>query len=273
MELRKFTRIGRPVDPSYPTNLAILVGFIGAFSAITLYHITQGVELPLALSYGITAGLALFLGWAYAREIDPDHPLSAFFSAVFLLIAHLWIAPVNLGAVFLLMLASRILSQTTGEPPGTFDSLGFFGFALWQMAATHWVFGVIGAAAFLLESQLPDPAKYIRYFAGGLFAAAAAYYFVFYQGSPFGSFPPIPLAALVITTALCIPLIKKYRTAKSLGDHTNIPLYPQRVRTSQIFSLISGGLIWLADGRFESLSGTIAVFLGVAIFNFLPSRA
>ena len=271
MQMNKFTKIGRPVDPSFPTNLAILIGFGAVFLITSVYQITTGSQLLPALSQGFAAGLALFLGWAYAREIDPDHPLSAFFSAVLVLSAYLWIAPISAGVLFFMLLASRILSQTTGEPPGPLDSIGFFGLALWQMASTHWIFGILGAAAFLLDSRLPNPAKSSRYFSGGLFAASAIYFYFYDQGNLFGGFPLIPGVALALTAILSLPLINKSRNIESLCDYTYAPLYPQRVRTAQVFSLFSGSLIWLVDGRPEFLAGIIAVMLGAAVFNLLPN--
>ena len=78
MKLSDITALGRPLDPRYPTNLAIgalslIVGAVGA--AVKLL---SDVPLAESASWGIGAAFSVFLAWVLARELDPDYDLSAF---------------------------------------------------------------------------------------------------------------------------------------------------------------------------------------------------
>lgn len=76
--LRTVSTVARPLDPTYPTNLAIT--FVTAVTAVTGggYRWLIGETWLDAAVWGLLAGIAVFLTWAIGREIDPDHEWCAF---------------------------------------------------------------------------------------------------------------------------------------------------------------------------------------------------
>ncbi|MGD9316838.1 MAG: hypothetical protein PVG56_08400, partial [Anaerolineae bacterium] len=88
MKLADFTALGRnPLDPGYPTNLAIAALTVVVAIAGAVWRLISGVALLESALWGIGAGLVMFLTWALGRELDPDHDLSAFVGAGLVLIA------------------------------------------------------------------------------------------------------------------------------------------------------------------------------------------
>ena len=118
MKLTDVTTLGRPVDPRYPTNLAVVVLSPVVVVAGTIYRLVSGYALLEGVLWGIGAGLAVFLAWALGRELDPDHDLSAFVGAGLTVFGLLLTGLPSLLVLFWLLLALRVVNRSTGLPAG-----------------------------------------------------------------------------------------------------------------------------------------------------------
>jgi len=76
--ISRVSALARPVDPSYPTNRALLLGLAPLLIAGCLYGMLRGGDWAEALRSAGWLVLAAFLGWALARELAPDEDLAAF---------------------------------------------------------------------------------------------------------------------------------------------------------------------------------------------------
>ena len=120
-EAAPLSALPRPIDPAYPSNRVALLGTL-AFGAVTLL---LGRDWRQALGVGGTA----FLGWATARELDPDFPVSASVALGLAGAASLgqtergkaYTAPAVLPG-FAALSAVRILSATVGHPVSPQDA-------------------------------------------------------------------------------------------------------------------------------------------------------
>lgn len=131
----------------------------GGISALVI-----GLWLELGLLFSLGDGvmmfLAIFLSWAIAREVDPDHAGSANLAAVLTFFVACFNLPglqVLLGEMFVLMLMLRILIRSTGPKATVLDllltlALGLF-VGVWSAS---WVLLALLAATFLLDFVLPD---------------------------------------------------------------------------------------------------------------------
>lgn len=103
--------LGRSIDPSYRSNRAAIAGSVLAALIVAV----AGLGADGALGVGpIAAGGAVFLSWAIARELDPDHPASAVIALpiAFGVLAILGEPSLLLGAAVLL--GARMTSGTVG---------------------------------------------------------------------------------------------------------------------------------------------------------------
>ena len=95
--MHRITTIGRPIDLRYPTNRAIALLTLAVTAGGALARLLGGEPVGAGASWGLSAGLTLFLGWALGRELDPAHDLSAFVGAGLALAGVLAWGPGGLG--------------------------------------------------------------------------------------------------------------------------------------------------------------------------------
>lgn len=112
--IHKYSALARPVEPQYPTNLAVIILLplvaIGLFAWLAF----DGSGMGEAGKAGLFGALAAFLAWALGREMDPDHNATAFIAmALTVLLAGLGYGfdLLTLGA---LMFAVRLVNRTVG---------------------------------------------------------------------------------------------------------------------------------------------------------------
>lgn len=121
----------RPIDPSYPTNRAIAALTMAVIVGGIVLQLIVGEGLTQGVSWGISAGLTVFLAWALGRELDPDHDLSAFVAAGLALIGLLLFDLPSLMALLWMLFFLRMVNRTTGLPARILDSLLILGLGSW----------------------------------------------------------------------------------------------------------------------------------------------
>jgi hypothetical protein len=267
----KITSIGRPLDFNYPTNRAISILSAVVLVATTLLQLFAGKELFTAWFWGVGAGVTVFLAWALCRELDPDHDLSAFAAAGLAVVGLFVFGLANLGRLFWLLLAVRVVNRTTGLPATIVDSLAVIGLSGWLVYNGNWGFGVLTVMAFLLDSQLTPPHKQQVLFAG--LSALSTVATVLLKGPlwPDAGFSwGAGLIALGFS-AVFIPVILWSSTLKSMEDESGEGLKPMRVQAAQVLALIAGIEIALWNGApgLRSMMPLWATVIGATIYGFL----
>lgn len=143
MNVEQLTSLSRAIDPRYPSNRLMLVGAGVAGLAVSLATLF-GIDLktrPLA------AAMAVFLAWALARELDPDHPASAAIAMPVSLVLALVVGPPGLLVTFGVLLGLRIAAGTVGTPLRLLDSVAVIGLSA---ALGTSLIGVVGAVAMIV---------------------------------------------------------------------------------------------------------------------------
>lgn len=233
------TSIGRPLEPAYPTNRAVIwllpVAALIAGAAFALRH---GFELGMLWS-ALIGALAAFGGWALARELAPDHDRAAF--AAMLLAFATWLAldgaPVL--PLFLGLFLVRIVNRSVGLPARIGDAIAVTVLAV----GCAWSFGnawlaFVGGMAFLLDATLPPGLTRQRAFAavciiagGWLFATTGAAELAHAPVTGLARWLPIAIAVAFVVTILLT------RSVAARGDATGEPLSIGRVRAGMWIGL------------------------------------
>jgi hypothetical protein len=227
-DIRNLTALGRLIDIRYSSNLFVVVASVlGGAVALGYLLLTDGDD-PLLWAFRMGAGV--FLSWAIARELDPDHPIAAGIAAVAGGAAVALAAP-EIGAMAGFLIASRVVVRTTGLSPHP-----------WELAA------LIGFAGYLAASQAGWPA-----------AIALVWAMWIDGGHTHAPHPPAKLAAIVAAAVAIIVAVftfptdfaldrgwgativyligivaawisvHRLRVPTSRGDHDNAPLSPHRL--------------------------------------------
>jgi hypothetical protein len=191
------------MDPSIPWNVAVLAlsGVAGAVGVyLTLAH--DGEPLLAIAAAGYT-----FLGWALARELDPDRQVPAIALSV---LAGAW-ALLGYETVLLpflgLLMAARIVVESTGRRPLPTDLAGL---ALLATVISYtplgWVVGFGLALAIYVDDRMSgEPSR------PALFAALGAALGATVVASLSGAFPrslpivrPLLIAALGVLALIAV---------------------------------------------------------------------
>ena len=270
MKLSDLTSLGRiPIDPRYPTNIAIAALALVVTIAGTLWRLLSGLALLESALWGIGVGLVVFLTWALGRELDPDHDLSAFAGAGLVPIALLLVDTPSLLVVFWLLLVLRIVNRTVGLPAKPLDSLAVLGLGAWLTWQGYWMVGLVTSVAFLLDGLLSPPLRTHLYLSCLAFVATVVLT-IFQGGMAMETGPTMPVVISSVAMAgLFLILIATTRELEAVGDATGTLLSPRRVQAAQVLALLTALLFAWWDGA----SGVVTVLplwaamVGVSLYR------
>jgi len=161
--------LSRVVDPRYPSNRLAIVG-AGATALIVGISGFAGLDMG---SGPLMAAVGVFLAWAIARELDPDHPASAAIAIPLSFVLLLVMGPASLLVSTGVLLGTRMAAGTVGTPLRPLDIGGII--VVSGLLGTNPI-GAIGVAAMVIGVLVGE-----RRSARGVgiaIAAAAAFTFV-----------------------------------------------------------------------------------------------
>ena len=265
--IHRLSTIARPVDPRYPTNLAILIimGLAGAGLSITA--IVRGAGVLDALLAGLLGSLVVFVTWALTRDLAPDDDPAAFVALVPVGVVVLDGAnPALLGPLVALGLV-RVVNRSVGPAALLVDRVALT-VLVFVLAREGHGFGVGAAAvvAFALDAVLPE-----RHPNGWVFAglAAAATGMGMLIGAPqLGVVPPGPwtFGAMAIAAVYGLVIITQ-GAPTSPGDTTpDQPLRRDRVQGGMLVGLLAGaGSLLGGDEAVQTWGVMWAAFAGVVL--------
>ena len=267
----RITSIGRPVDPAWPTNRAILILSLTVMLVVAAFRIVFGglAFLP-ALVAGALAGGSVFLAWAFARELDPDHDLAAFVGALIALPAWELLGSPRFASLVLLLLGLRIVNRTVGPPARPLDSIALLLLAGWVAWRGDWITTVVLLGAFVLDGILKPEHRIHLAAAGAVLALTGVA--VSRAGIPAGlAGPDLPS---VVALALVVPFLRvlaQSRNLQTLTDVGALPLVAIRIRSAQALGLLAVLLAVAAYGLegLEALSPLWAAMVGCGLFTFV----
>ena len=267
--MEKISSISRPLDMNYPSNklislLGVVVAVLGAVS-----QSTRGFSFLDSASWGIQAGLTVFLSWTLSRELDPDYPNSAALSAAISILGITFFFLPSLGTIFWLLLLLRILNRSTGLQPTLLDLIGLLGLAVWISLDGSWQYLAATAAALLVDNLLSEKEN-SRLIFSALAALSAGLLSIFRQNARL--FPAditwYPFLIILAVAVLFLPVILRSRKVSSRCDQTQERIQPRRVQLCQLFALLIGliSVVWQGPSALLDLYPLWAAFLGSFLF-------
>ena len=240
-KLHKYTSIGRPLDPAYPSNKAVLMilplaAILGAF--VSWKTGGEGIEI---LRKAVSYLLIVFGTWALARELFPDDSPAAFISMGLGLVAALSFDSPGILILFTTLGLVRIVNRSTGLPARKSDSIlvMLLVFAVIYSTASPF-FGAVAALAFILDGSLKQPLRHQWVFGLICFGGMIVYMVDHDVGLGYFSAPDSLLewlsVAVLLILALDMLLLKEVR---SHADTTDDPLDLGRVKGGMAIVLLA----------------------------------
>lgn len=282
-KLRGVSSLGRPLDPSWPTNRAVLLLMpVGALIAAASATWAPGLaEIPWLWAAALGAGTILG-NWAVGRELAPDDQRAAFVALVLGFGTLLAVPGVSLVVLFATLMLIRMVNRTVGLPATTLDSVVALGLSGWAVADTGSpAVGVVAALAFGLDAWLPDGRRRQWGFAALCLVMVAALAGGAAEQDRVVSNPivvDVPgtwiLVGAVVVATLVLHGSLTLRALRSTCDATGEPLSVTRVRWGIAVALLIGvqGL-FLGEGGARSTALVWACLAGVGLSGIVPPGA
>lgn len=218
-----------------------------------------------------------FAAAAVAKELDPDHPLSAVLAAALGLPA-VWVVvatPQSLLALLWLLLLLRFINRSTGLAPKVTDALAVLLFSGWLTWIGSPLFGVLGGAVLALDALLPSGRRAHAALGGATIIAAVAYWFD--HANHYGPQPHDTwLGVVLLTTAVAlIGVILSCTVVLMPGDATGRPLDSSRFQAAQIVALAVGLSFasWHGNAGATFFATLWAALVGAAIVHWVVAGA
>jgi hypothetical protein len=161
----RYTSIGRPLDPKYATNKAVLLLMPAAALLGIVVALMAGETGTAAALHGVTFLLIVFASWALARELDPDDNPAAFIAMSVAAYAALTIDSPGILIAFTTLGLVRMVNRSTGLAARKTDSIVMLLLTFWVIYGTESpVFGAVAALAFILDGTLKNPLRHQWFF-------------------------------------------------------------------------------------------------------------
>lgn len=247
--------LGRPLDPSWPSNRAVmvLVPVTGLAVSLGAWSVV-GLDPLVAAGMGLRWAAAIFGAWALARELAPDDQAAAFVAMAAAVLVLGAVPQTGLWLVFVGLATARLVNRTVGaeaRPADSFAVLLLAGAAAWQTGL--WSPMVAAALAFGLDARLvPAGPRRHRSLAVVSFVLGAAWAFA---GPSVAAGSGTPTSVARATAWVCLFVfgaqIVRTRRLVSVDDTGSEALSPPRVRAGMLTAAV------LASG---TLIGSRAVF-------------
>lgn len=277
----RLSSIARPLEPQYPTNLAVLILLpLIALGTGAAAFFLRDASLADAVSTGIGGLLAAFLAWALGREVDPDRNEAAFVAMALTVVAiGLGWAPA-LWVLALALMATRIVVRTVGQAAKLTDlALVTVLAGLAVFVDGYWAMGLI--AGFAMAVDLLYDRKRTLNLVFAAFATGLSMFAVVQRGGDWGALTLQPLGAIdpgwslaaLIVTALSAVFILTCPAVTSVCDASSEPLERRRVRGGAVIVIL-----FATAAMFEGEAGLLAtlpiwaVLAGMIEARVMPRR-
>lgn len=157
----RYTSIGRPLDPQFPSNRTVLILMPVAAVIGAVLALMDGLGSAETAGQAARFALIVFGAWALARELDPDDNPAAFIGMAIALYAAVTVSNPGILIVFATLGLVRIVNRSTGLKARMSDSIIVMLLTFWVIYSTQSpLFGTVAAIAFVLDGSLKDPLRH-----------------------------------------------------------------------------------------------------------------
>lgn len=266
----RVTSIGRPVEPKYPTNRAILIVMPIAGVTAGLVILMQGAGLAASAAGALNGFLVVFACWALGRELAPDDNAAAFLGAGLAFMSLWWWPSPSLLLLFTGLALSRIVNRSTGLTARASDSVIVSALVIWTMISLQTpLVGLVGALAFVLDARLAAPNRRQWLFAIACLAAAAVQVWLGVNPGSWARIDPTPQFVVTAATLLTFAILSlTLRTVSSVGDVGGQALHPSRVRSGMLSVWLLSVVTVLHPGAIDIAMPLVGVMAGVVLTGF-----
>ena len=234
--LGKYFGLARPFDFQDKTTRLALLCSVLAFCGEAAWKLYQNVNTYDACMAGVGVGFGLLFSFMLGMELDPDRKWGGFIGGVLSVVWAAWMGEPNFMVMLLLIFMLRMMNRSSGDVHKIADNLLMLICAWWLGQEGAWLYPMMLAAAYIIESQLHNGAFYSLYLAA--FALGALWFSNGITKEPaLLSMPYIIILAAGII--LFLPMLRMSLLVATKGDRSVRRIDGQRLRASNLFFIAS----------------------------------
>ena len=262
--ISQYLGLGRPIDFDNKITKSAMFFTLMVVIAVTLWRMNGGVEPGPAVVDALEAGLSFLLCYMIALELDPDRQLGGLIGGGLTLIGYEFLGAGNALAPLWMLVTLRMLNRSSGDRHRIGDNIIIIASAVWLGKEGFWVYPILTAGAYIVESQIQGGYFRSLYLAGislaGLivaeFSKQANVLDIIYIGL---------LCALLI---LYLPMLRITEYIQAKGDKNGKRLYSKRLMAMGCFYLMGlfGAVFLHGSAAGQQLLPAIMAGIGCGIF-------
>ena len=258
----------RGFDFRYGSNLLVVGATVLAFVVGLGLRVADN-DIADALGSATNLALSLLLGWAVARELEPDRHQAATGAAIVAVAIWLAIGETILAAALLTVFAARVLVRSSGQPITTPDIAIILGITILAASTlSGWVAALGLAYALARDVRLPGPApRHQRWIA---FLTAIVATFTLLIRGPDLSTSWSFLAMLIVVVGVIAGMVAPVAEPVSFDDRGHSPLLPERVLSARRTVLVT--VIFAAITGTAGVAGMGPVWAAIAVLPLVGLR-
>jgi len=264
MGVGAYVGLGRPIDLDDNNTRMAIVGSIISMAAVTAWQIMKNVEVWDAAFTGVGAALGFLFSYMIAQELDPDRKFGGIIGGVLTMAATAYLGEGNIMVVLWLMFVLRMLNRTSGSRHKIGDNVIIIGISAWLGHDGYWLYPLITASAYAIETQIPGGYFRSWYLAGLTLATCFFSDFNFLVQNLSMVYVYIMCATFIIF----LPEIRAAAFTEAKGDRNNKRINPRRLQVAQgVFLMIVIALGYLhGDSQAQSLIPAYMAAIGCGLY-------
>lgn len=256
--------LGRPVDLEDNTTRLAIVGALLSMGAVTAWQMMGDIDIWDAAFTGMGAALGFLFSYMLAQELDPDRKFGGIIGGILTMAAVAFLGEGNIMVVLWLLFVLRMLNRTSGSRHKIGDNVIIIGISAWLGHDGYWLYPLITASAYALETQIPG--GYFR----SWYLAALALGTCFFSDFNFlvKNLSMVYVYIMCATFVIFLPEIRAAVFTEAKGDRNNKRINPRRLQVAQgVFLMIVVALGYLhGDSQAQSLIPAYMAAIGCGLY-------
>lgn len=260
----EYLGLGRPINYFEDETAIAFMTSIIATLALTGWRCFEGMDIYDAAMSGIGTALSFFFSFMIAQELDPDRKWGGIIGGALTLVACFFLGEGNILVMMWLLFVLRMLNRTAGDRHRIGDNAIIIGSAAWLGHDGYWLYPLITATAYALETQIPR--GYFRSWYLAAITLMTCYFSKFDFLVP--NLSPVYIYIMCFAFVVFLPEIRAAAFTEAIGDKNQKRISPRRLQATQgLFMMAAFALTYLhGDSQAQSLLPAYMAAIGCGLY-------
>ena len=256
--------LGRPINFEDNTTRLAIIGAMLSMAGVTAWQMMGDIDVWDAAMTGVGAALGFLFSFMIAQELDPDRKVGGLIGGVLTMIATAYLGEGNIIVMLWLLFVLRMLNRTSGSRHKIGDNVIIILISAWLGRDGFWLYPLITASVYALETQIPGGYFRSWYLAGLTLCTCFFADFNFLVQNLSMVYVYIMCATFIIF----LPEIRAAVFTEAKGDRNNKRINPRRLQVAQgVFLMIVVALGYLhGDSQAQSLIPAYMAAIGCGLY-------